>query len=231
VPANYDKVMGAGQPSAQDKAKSSAQARPGAEPSGGGLRPSPSPWYFGGAVGRSGFDTDLISAKADVAATGATAFSVRGEGYDDLWKAYVGYWLSPRISLEGGLWTFGGPTYTADVTAPVTASFTRSFRVHGLGAHTVLWQPFGASWAGFGKIGVMRLSTRARPVDAANGLAGLPNEKETTWNAQWGLGMEYRISRHMSARLEYENVTDVGDDSRFGTADLHAVSFGFRYGF
>ena len=187
-------------------------------------------WYVGGSVGRGGFDADYVSTKASIASTGANTFTTRADAKSTMWKTYVGYELSPSVSVEGGYWNFGKLSYTADISAPVTTSMQRKFRADGYGANVVLWQPFTGSLSGFAKGGAIWTSVRAGAADPA-GLTSLPAETARRLTSMWGLGIKYDISPEWATRLEYESVRKVGDAARFGNADVIMLSFGVNYNF
>jgi len=227
IPANYDAVIRAQERADARSPAGAAQtpARVAAEPNKRGR------WYAGAAYGSSGFQASVAEAQASIFSTGATTVSVTGHGYDRMWKAYVGYAFSPRFALEAGYWNFGGPRYSAEVTAPVSTTFQRSFSARGVGIDGVAWHPLGESFWVFGKLGGMLTSTRAEGVDPGGGLAPLGRESKTTLNPHWGFGVTYAVNPDWRARLEYENVHRVGDAARFGTANIHSVSLGMTVGF
>ena len=187
--------------------------------------------YAGGAIGRGGYDTDFERTKAVIRTTGATTFNVTANATDTMWKGYVGYRLSPHFSLEAGYWNFGRVNFSAAITAPAAATLQRDFRADGYGAGAVLWLPVSESWSGLAKVGALRTAVKASASDPGGGLTPLPAESSHKLNSHWGLGLEYRVSRDLAARLEYENVRKVGDDAKFGTADVILWTVGANYRF
>ena len=188
-------------------------------------------WYLGGAIGRGGYDADFERTKATIRTTGATAFEVRANETDTMGKAYVGYRFSPYLSLEGGYWSFGGVNISTNITAPVATSMQRRISGHGYGADAVVWIPVNNTWSGIARAGAIRTSVKAAPADPGAGLAALPAESAHKFNSHWGLGLEYRLTRSAAARFEYETVRKVGDDAKFGNADIILWTVGANYRF
>ena len=192
----------------------------------------PRNWYAGASVGRGGFDTDFERTKATIRSTGATSFVVTPDATTDtVWKGYFGYRFSPNVSIEAGYWNFGTLTYSANISAPVAASMQRTFRAEGYGADAAFWLPVYGSLEAFAKLGAMQVHTRASAADPGAGLGSLPAQSSRKLNSHWGLGLEYRLSRDLAARLEYETVRKIGDDAKFGTADVMMWSLGANYKF
>lgn len=187
--------------------------------------------YLGGAIGRGGYDADFERTKAVIRTTGATAFNVTVNATDTMWKGYVGYRVSPHFSLEAGYWNFGRVSYSAAITAPAATALQRNFRTDGYGADAVLWLPVNSTWSGLAKAGAMRTATKASASDPGAGLIALAAESSHKLNSHWGVGLEYRFTPTASARLEYENVRKVGDESKFGTADIILWTIGANYRF
>ena len=187
--------------------------------------------YVGGAIGRVGYDADIERAKAVIGGTGATAFTVNANVTDTAWKGYAGYRASPNLSVEAGYWNFGRLDMSAAVTAPVSTALQRKYRADGYGANAVLWLPVYNSWSGLVKAGAMLTNVKASASAPGGGLIALPAESARTLNAHWGVGLEYRLSPAAAVRLEFETVRKVGDESKFGTADLTFWTLGANYRF
>jgi opacity protein-like surface antigen len=77
----------------------------------------------------------------------------------------------------------------------------------------------------------MRTSTRASASDPGGGLTALLAESANKFNPRWGAGLEYRLTSAAAARIEYENVRKIGDDAKFGTADVILWTIGANYRF
>jgi OmpA-OmpF porin, OOP family len=188
-------------------------------------------WYVGGAVGGDAFKTGYDQTKANVASTGATQATISADYKEPMWKAFLGYQVSPHVSIEGGYWNFGKPSYLATIAAPAATTMRRDFSVDGYGVSTVLWLPMTDAISGFGKIGVIWTTTKASAADPGVGLTPLPAESVRKFNPSWGLGLKYDFRHNMAARLELESVRNVGDAAKFGEADVVMWSLGMHYKF
>lgn len=187
--------------------------------------------YVGGAVGRGGFDTSYEQTKSVIRSTGATSFIVTANALDTMWKGYFGYRVSPNLSMEAGYWNFGRADISTSITAPVVTGLQRTFRADGYGVDAVLWLPAGSAWSGLVKVGAMRTTTKASAGDPGAGLTALPEESARTLNLRWGAGLEYRLAPSAAARLEFEAVNSIGDNAKFGTADVLMWTLGVNYRF
>ena len=187
--------------------------------------------YLGGAIGRGGYDADFERTKAGIRTTGATAFNVTANATDTMWKGYIGYRVSPNLSLEAGYWNFGRVDLSASITAPVATALQRSYSADGYGADAVLWVPLDRSWSGLVKAGALRTEAKASASDPGAGLTALSAESARKFNVHLGVGLEYRLTPAAAVRFEYETIRKVGDESKFGTADVILWTVGANYRF
>ena len=187
--------------------------------------------YMGGAIGRVGYDTDFERTKAVIRGTGATSFTVTANGTDTAWKGYLGYLASRHFSVEAGYWNFGQLDLSASVTAPASTVLRRNYRADGYGADAVVWLPVYNSWSGLMKAGAMLTTVKASAAEPGGGLTALPAESARKLNAHWGVGLEYRFTPAAAVRFEYENIRKIGDESKFGTADVILWTVGANYRF
>ena len=188
-------------------------------------------WYVGGAIGRGGYDADFERTKATIRTTGATTFEINANRTDSMGKAYVGYRFSPYVSLEGGYWSFGRVNISTNITSPAATFMQRRVSGTGYGADAVVWIPVNNTWSGIVRAGAMATSVKATSAEPGAGLTALPAESARKLNSHWGLGLEYRLMPSVAARFEYENVRNVGDDAKFGTADIILWTVGANYRF
>ena len=188
-------------------------------------------WYAGASVGRGGYKTSFSSTNATLLAAGATSFTVTANGKDTMGKAFVGYQYNPWLAVEAGYWDFGGPSYVAGVTAPAATTFQRNFRARGFGLDAVLTQPFAWGFSGFAKGGVMLTMAEASAVNPGGGLAALPEQSVNKFRPKLGMGLSYEMIRNLDARIEVEKVYNIGDEAKFGKADVIMWSMGLKYNF
>lgn len=188
-------------------------------------------WYVGGAIGLGGYDADFERTKAIVRSTGATTFNVSANGTDTMGKAYVGYSFSRYVSLEGGYWNFGRVSISTSISAPAATSMQRHISGDGYGADAVLWMPVNDIFSGMVRAGAIWTTVKATASDPGAGLSALPAESSQKVDAHWGLGVEYRLAPSAAARFEFETVRKVGDNAKFGTADVKLWTIGANYRF
>jgi OmpA-OmpF porin, OOP family len=187
--------------------------------------------YFGGAIGGGYYDTDFKRNNDEIRSTGATSFSSDANSTGTMWKVYGGYRFSPFVSLEAGYWDFGKLDVKTKIFAPVSTRMERKYHGDGIGADALLWLPVSTSVSGLVRAGALRTNIKAGSSDPGGGLASLSSESAKKVNAHWGLGLELRLTGAAAARIEYESVRKVGDDSKFGTADINMVTVGANYRF
>jgi OOP family OmpA-OmpF porin len=195
------------------------------------MRFDPRNVYFGGAVGGGVYDTNFKRTNDDIRSTGATSFRSDANSNDTMWKVYGGYRFSPHFSLEAGYWRFGEVDLKTKIFAPVTTKMERKFYGGGFGADALLWLPVSTSLSGLVRAGALRTDIKAGSATPGGGLASLSSESAKKVSPHWGLGLEYRLTRAAAARIEYESVRNVGDNSKFGAADINMLTVGANYRF
>jgi len=188
-------------------------------------------FYLGGAIGGGSFDTNFKRTNDEIRSTGATSFRSTANSTDTMWKAYAGYRFSPYLSLEAVYLNFGEVNVKTKIFAPVTTSMHRKYHGDGFGANAVLWLPVSTSLSGLVRAGALRTDVNAGSSRPGGGLASLSSESAHKINPHLGLGLEYRLTRAVGARIEYENIRNVGDNSKFGTADINMLTVGANYRF
>lgn len=187
--------------------------------------------YVGGAIGGGQYNADFKQTNDVIRSTGATSFRSDANSTDLMWKAYAGYRFSPRFSIEAGYWNFGQLDVKTKIFAPATTRMERKFEGHGFGADALLWVPVSTSLSGLVRAGALWTKVEAGSANPGGGLASLPSESAKKVNPHWGFGLEYRLTGAASARIEYENIRNVGDDSKFGTAGINMLTVGANYRF
>jgi OOP family OmpA-OmpF porin len=191
---------------------------------------NPAGWYLGGAIGRTGYDTDYSGTMAELNGVGATGYTVNADYWETTGRVFLGYQFTRNVSLEASYWKLGKVSYSAVITSPVSTTANRDFDSEGAGADVVLWLPLMERLWALGKVGAMAVKVKATAVDVP-GLQSIPSESSHTVNLHLGAGLEYRLTPQFSGRFEYDFIYDVGDNGKFGTADLHMWSLGANYRF
>ena len=188
-------------------------------------------WYAGASLGGGGLDAGYQRTFQTIFSTGATTARVVPEAKDTMGKVYIGYRVSPYMSIESGYWDFGEASYSASISTPVVTDMARHFRARGIGVDDVFWLPSNDSLAVFIRIGAMLTSVKASSSTPGGGLTALPAQSSNTFNLHWGVGSQYAVNSALALRLEYEAVYKVGKDSKFGTADIQLFTAGAAYKF
>ena len=212
----------------QDESPAVPQAEPFSSPTPVAARTG---WYAGVSLGQGGLNTDHQRTFQTIFSTGAITTRLDPDTKDTIWKAYVGYRLSPYLSIEGGYWDFGETSYSATISVPVVTAMNRSFRVRGIGVDDVFWLPITNSFSGFARLGAMQVSAKTSSAVPGGGLIALPAQSSNTLSMHWGVGCEYALNPDIGLRLEYEAINDVGKKSKFGTADIMLWTVGAAYKF
>lgn len=187
--------------------------------------------YVGGAIGGGYYDTDFKRTNDVIRSTGATSFRSNANSTDTMWKAYAGYRFSPYFSLEAGYWNFGEVDVKTRIFAPVATKMDRKYHADGFGASALLWVPVSTSLSGLVRAGALRSDVNAGSSNPGGGLASLSSESAHKISPHWGLGLELRLTGAAAARIEYENIRKVGDNSEFGTANINMLTVGANYRF
>jgi len=181
-------------------AATSAHAQPAAAPA----RPfADRGWHGGFSAGQSRIDF----ANSNVApAPGATQSTVVENDSDFAYKLFVGYRLLRYLALEGGYTNFGHFSATRNVTAPAAGSRTTSMKVDGFHFDVVGIIPVASNFDLFGKIGVIRTTTKIdNSVTGAVVLTGPARQEEVNIDpVRLGIGAEFRFSRAVGLHVEYE---------------------------
>lgn len=91
--------------------------------------------------------------------------------------------------------------------------------------------PLPNNFALFGKLGGIYTTTETTIASTgAVVIAGSPNREKSEFNLKWGIGASYAFTRSLAARLEFEQVQQIGDSST-GEGDVQMFSIGLTYHF
>ena len=184
-------------------------------------------WYAGGSVGRSSTDfnsTDYTLSNAGVA-----------EGQDSkktAYKLFAGYEFTRNWALEGGYTSLGKPQYNYSGLANGNATVKESsWSLAGKGT-----LPLSDEFDLFGKLGWTYNRAELSGTTDNPGLLpasiSFPNSATKRRNdVLLGIGGEYRISKQLGVRLEYENFGKFGDSNSTGQtkADLWSVGLAYKF--
>jgi OOP family OmpA-OmpF porin len=116
----------------------------------------------------------------------------------------------------------------------VNRNFAAELGYHDLGQHNIAghpldsnaWElvgvgrlPFGERFAAYGKLGAYRANSTGSGID------------ETSNDLTFGAGIEYALSRNLSARGEWQRYRDIGGGAIGQVGDLDVYSVGVVYRF
>ena len=124
------------------------------------------------------------------------------------WRLLGGYQLNRNFAVELGYHDLGQHNIRG---APLD---TTAWEVVGLGG-----LPLGERFAAYGKLGAYRSDSRGGGFD------------ERQNDLTFGAGVEYALSRNLSARGEWQRYRDIGGGASPGVADLDVYSLGVMYRF
>ena len=185
--------------------------------------------YYGGiSLGKSNHKQN----QADWSQAGSTStFSDKDTGY----KIFGGYSFNQNFAVEGGYTDLG--KYTANITNGASAGQasvkTNSWNLFGVGT-----LPLGNDFSVFAKLGMT--SNYSKMSFASTGGAYLAADSGTKRKSSvaWGLGGSYAFNKNISARLEYEDFGNAGEDNgsftlpgRTSNSKPKLISLGLVYAF
>jgi opacity protein-like surface antigen len=205
-----------------------------------------SPWYVGLSFGQSKTD-DSIVANREATITNAALISSSFDDKDTAWRGLVGYRFNEMFSIEGNYANYGSSKIdtvfiTDDGTnRPGGVATTRD--VAGFGIDLVLTAPIGDRFSVFGRVGYVRVDVDTNASLSGNtvfndGTSGTSRDNSIQENvARYGLGFGWNFAPNVTARLEWERLTDVGrpfgagESNATGEADIDTVMLGVVWRF
>lgn len=196
-------------------------------------------FYFGADLGQSTWDLDQRALDQDVVDTlgdlGLGVVAGDSEISDDgfTWGLVLGYQLFPFLAFEASYVDLGSAEYKATVDASdgvSTTAVNASVDADSSGATVsgLAILPFAEHWQVFGRAGAYFGSTDSKARLALDGseLAGEDSSNSTSF--MWGAGLGYS-NGDWTTRLEYQQYTDVGEDSGFSGVDIDRIVLGAVY--
>lgn len=183
-------------------------------------------WYAGLSVGAS--KARFESGFPEVA--GATASSQSKDEQGTPYKIYLGHQFHRNFAVEAGWTDLGKFDASREVTAPFAGSRRADWKASGFHLDGVGIIPAG-NLAAFFKLGV--LQTKTKTDFSSTGTVPPPSSAQTSnseINAKFGVGMSYAFAPQWAARLEYEQVNNVGSSST-GEVNVRMWSAGVAHRF
>lgn len=181
--------------------------------------------YVGGMVGQSRltFDNDAVPISG-----GGSSTLTRNNETDVGVRAFGGYRFYRNLAVEGGITSFGSFTVTRNTAG---GSGKTTANVVGVHVNAVGIVPVDNNFDLFGKAGVLVASTQYTGSSTGSVvLLGETTVYRGSTSLMVGIGAEYRITRHIGVRVEFEQAFGVGD-SNVARGDLSFASVGALYRF
>jgi OOP family OmpA-OmpF porin len=183
-------------------------------------------WYVGLSIGSS--KAKFESGFPEV--PGATASSQTKDEQGTPYKVYLGYQINRNFALEGGWTDLGKFDASRTVTTPFVGSERADWQSSGAHLDAVGILPAG-NFAAFFKLGVIATKTKT-DLSVTGGAPVPPSSQVSTKevNGKFGVGMSYAFTPQWAARLEYDQVNNVGDRST-GEVNVRMWSAGITHRF
>ena len=181
--------------------------------------------YFGVNLGQSNYRTELgaCSGSSGILDPG---YSCSSDRKDLAWKVYAGHEFNQYIAAEVSYAWLGKQRETASGTislVPVSAHQER--RVWGLTGALVGSLPITSSFGLTARLGLAYWNEETSV--SAPGQTG--SQTADGLGPAYGIGLIYGFNRHTGMRVEWERLSDVGEDAHAGDVDLVTVGIVHRY--
>ena len=175
--------------------------------------------YIGFGVGATGFKLK----KEDFNAIGATtrSFDERDTGF----KVFGGYRLNENLAIEGQYTRLGKAEIRYSAAGGLSG--TEKYRASSLSVAAVGSVPVTTDLSLFAKAGPSYNSAKSSFSNAALGMASSGNKL----GLLVGVGASYKLTDSVSARVEFENFSRVGEVAKGGRSSVTMVSAGLAYQF
>ena len=170
-------------------------------------------------VGATGFKLK----KEDFNAIGATtrSFDERDTGF----KVFGGYRLNENLAIEGQYTRLGKAEIRYSAAGGLSG--TEKYRASSLSVAAVGSVPVTTDLSLFAKAGPSYNSAKSSFSNAALGMASSGNKL----GLLVGVGASYKLTDSVSARVEFENFSRVGEATKGGRSLVTMVSAGLAYQF
>jgi len=189
--------------------------------------------YFGADLGQYTWDLDRNSLDGDVInSLGDVGLSVIDGGSDlsddgFTWGLTLGYQLFPFLAFEAAYVDLGSAEYKAGATVTDgvnTGSFSTRMDVESQGAAVsgLAILPFARHWQVFGRAGAYFGNNDSTVQATLDGVEARQSGSNNSTSFLWGAGLGY-TNANWTTRLEYQQYTDVGEDSGFSGVDIDRI--------
>lgn len=184
--------------------------------------------YVAGSIGQSSFDINKGRIDGLLTSAGAAAVSSSLNKTDTAYKIQVGYQFNQNFAVEGGYIDLGKAKYSASFTG---GGANADAKASGLNIAALGILPINQSFAVFGKLGLINAKVESTVSATGPGGSASASVSSTDWRPNYGIGVNYNVSKQFSIRAEYEQFSKLGNASRTGEADVNLLSVGVAYKF
>ena len=195
--------------------------------------------YGVGFVGQSNYTSDQSQNEQDLLDTLVNTgnptqnLSTSSEDTDLGYNATFGYRFNRYLAAELGLAQFGEVSSTAkgDLdfgTGFVPTSVTLTFSAGGPMMSVIGILPINDRFELFGRLGYLFTSSERELTSSVDGQSGgFGSAKGDSQDLVLGVGAAFHFNQVYSLRFEYQQLDDLGQDSRTGLEDLNVIGVGF----
>jgi OOP family OmpA-OmpF porin len=140
---------------------------------------------------------------------------------DTATKIFGGYKFSPNFAVEAGYTDLGKASASQAGVGSVSLEAS-GFEVVAVGI-----VPLNPKWSLYGKLGAFVWDVDLKD----NGTGLVSSESESGTGLTYAFGVNWDFTRNLSARLEYQVYSDIGDEDTTGEGDVNVIgaSLIFRF--
>lgn len=183
--------------------------------------------YIGGSVGQARShldDRNVVNTLTGNAALTSFNNDQRDRGF----KLFVGKQLNQYFAIEGGYFDLGNYNFSAVTTA--NRAVTGETKLRGLNLDLVGTLPLSQRFAILGRVGAQYARTKTDFNGAAIAVPGNRYSSDSNFGAKAGLGLEYKFSEALAARVEMERNRINDGVGRRGNVDLISIGLVYKLG-
>jgi opacity protein-like surface antigen len=197
-------------------------------------------FYFGvdGGIGSADINkSDLdrsLQAGFDDAELDVVVGNSNLDDRDFSYGAFIGYRFLPYLAAEVSYLGLGTAKYDADVTGPdlvAPVALTGKFMSDGPALSVLGIWPIGHSWDLYARGGIYFGSTTFDVRASTTDISSRDSSARNTQEFLWGIGAGYHVDTHWAVRLDFQEITNVGDPDVTGEANVDRLALGFVYSF
>jgi OOP family OmpA-OmpF porin len=183
--------------------------------------------YIGGSVGQGRShldDVNVVNTLTGNAPLARYSDDQRDRGF----KLFVGKQLNQYFAIEGGYFDLG--SYRFDALTTANRAVTGDTKLRGLNVDVVGQLPLSERFSILGRVGAQYTRTKTDYNGAAITVPGNRYSSDTSFGPKVGLGLEYKFSEALAARVEMErNRINSGVGQR-GNVDLISIGLVYKLG-